>query len=92
MKIQPASPKRAAQPRPSPVSVWHTLLAFLLNQHYGLTLNDTPLGNDGVIQEHIDTGISLFSRLSWSRSNRVQPPARASSMVTICRHWPSSQS
>ena len=35
---------------------------------------------------------ALFSRFSTSRSNRLQPPRRASSMVTICRHWPSSHS
>ncbi|EZE15679.1 hypothetical protein BX10_10300 [Escherichia coli O121:H7 str. 2009C-3299] len=33
---------------------------------------------------------ALFSRLSCSMSNSVQPPFRASSMVTICRHWPSA--
>ena len=25
----------------SPAAVWQTLLAYLLQQHYGLTLNDT---------------------------------------------------
>ncbi|EJO8875790.1 hypothetical protein NUE62_004852, partial [Escherichia coli] len=27
---------------PSPVTIWQTLLIRLLDQHYGLTLNDTP--------------------------------------------------
>ncbi|TBL71489.1 TA system toxin CbtA family protein [Hafnia alvei] len=59
MQTQPLSPMRAALACPSPVDIWQTLLTHLLNQHYGLTLNDTPFGNDGVIQEHIDAGISL---------------------------------
>ena len=59
MQIHPLSPMRAVPPCLSPVDIWQTLLTHLLNQHYGLTLNDTPFGNDGVIQEHIDAGISL---------------------------------
>ena len=59
MQIPPLSPMRAAPPCLSPVDIWQTLLTHLLNQHYGLTLNDTPFGNEGVIQEHIDAGISL---------------------------------
>ncbi|WP_214276112.1 TA system toxin CbtA family protein, partial [Escherichia coli] len=27
---------------PSPVEIWQILLSRLLDQHYGLTLNDTP--------------------------------------------------
>ncbi|WP_202379167.1 TA system toxin CbtA family protein, partial [Escherichia coli] len=30
-----------------------------------LTLNDTPFGNDGVIQEHIDAGISLCDAVNF---------------------------
>ena len=59
MQTQPLSPMRAALACPSPVDIWRTLLTHLLNQHYGLTLNDTPFGNDGAIQAHIDAGISL---------------------------------
>lgn len=29
--------------RLSPVMVWQQLLTYLLEHHYGLTLNDTPL-------------------------------------------------
>jgi cytoskeleton-binding toxin CbtA-like protein len=32
------------------------LLTRLLEQHYGLTLNDTPFSDETVIQEHIDAG------------------------------------
>jgi cytoskeleton-binding toxin CbtA-like protein len=59
MQTQPLSPARAATACPSPVDIWQTLLTHLLNQHYGLTLNDTPFGNAGVIQKHIDAGVSL---------------------------------
>lgn len=59
MQTQPRSSSRETQSRLSPVEIWHALLEYLLSQHYGLTLNDTPFGNDGVIQEHIDAGVSL---------------------------------
>ncbi|HGM5323007.1 TPA: TA system toxin CbtA family protein [Serratia marcescens] len=65
MKTQSASPSRAAPSRPSPVEIWQTLLTHLLGQHYGLTLNDTPFGNDGVIQEHINAGISLCDAVNF---------------------------
>ena len=34
---------------PSPVTIWQTLLIRLLDQHYGLTLNDTPFADERVI-------------------------------------------
>jgi cytoskeleton-binding toxin CbtA-like protein len=40
-------------------------LTYLLDQHYGLTLNDTPFGHDGVIQEHIGAGISLCDAVNF---------------------------
>ncbi|WP_449543781.1 TA system toxin CbtA family protein, partial [Enterobacter ludwigii] len=39
-------------------------LTYLLERHYGLTLNDTPFGGDGVIQEYIDAGDSLVDALN----------------------------
>jgi cytoskeleton-binding toxin CbtA-like protein len=48
-----------------PVAVWQTLLAHLLEQHYGLALNDTPFSDNLVIQEHIDAGISLADALNF---------------------------
>ncbi|EBV0465787.1 toxin CbtA, partial [Salmonella enterica] len=65
MQILPSLPPGAASSHPSPVAVWQTLLSHLLNQHYGLTLNDTPFGNDGVIEQHIDAGISLCDALNF---------------------------
>ncbi|NLS55344.1 TA system toxin CbtA family protein [Hafnia alvei] len=59
MNMLSVSPFNREPSRLSPVDIWRTLLTHLLNQHYGLTLNDTPFGNDGAIQAHIDAGISL---------------------------------
>lgn len=65
MQTQPLSSTREASPPPSPVEIWQQLLSHLLDQHYGLTLNDTPFGNDGAIQEHIDAGISLCDAVNF---------------------------
>ena len=34
----------------SPAAVWQTLLTYLLQQHYGLTLNDTEFSDERVIE------------------------------------------
>ena len=65
MQTQPVPPTQEASPRPSPVEIWLRLLSHLLDRHYGLTLNDTPFCNDGVIQEHIDAGISLCDAVNF---------------------------
>lgn len=65
MQTQPLSQTREAPTRPSPVEIWQRLLSHLLDRHYGLTLNDTPFGNDGVIQEHIDASISLCDTVNF---------------------------
>ncbi|EHX1547602.1 toxin [Escherichia coli] len=49
----------------SPVAVWKMLLTHLLEQHYGLTLNDTPFSEERVIQEHIDAGITLADTVNF---------------------------
>ncbi|ELE9707071.1 toxin CbtA [Enterobacter cloacae] len=41
------------------------LLTYLLEQHYGLTLNDTPFDDEQVIEQHIDAGISLADTLNF---------------------------
>ncbi|HAT1684532.1 TPA: hypothetical protein I8Y21_005326 [Klebsiella oxytoca] len=68
MRIYPVSAKRAAEiERLSPVSsvaVWQRLLTYLLDRHYGLTLNDTQFGDDGTIQECIDAGDPLLDALN----------------------------
>ena len=65
MKSQPATTQRAAKPCLSPVDVWQMLLTRLLEQHYGLTLNDTPFSEERVIQEHIDAGITLADAIKF---------------------------
>lgn len=59
------SDPRAAESCPSPVHVWQLLLTHLLDKHYGLTLNDTPFGDDSVIQAHINAGISLCDAVNF---------------------------
>jgi cytoskeleton-binding toxin CbtA-like protein len=56
---------RAAKPCLSPVTIWKMLLSRLLEQHYGLTLNDTPFCDETVIQEHIDAGITLANAINF---------------------------
>lgn len=51
--------------RPSPVQVWQQLLTYLLEQHYGLTLQDTPFHDDTTIQEHIEAGITLADTVNF---------------------------
>ncbi|EPL0836667.1 TA system toxin CbtA family protein [Klebsiella aerogenes] len=65
MQTQPLSSTREASLRPSPVEIWQQLLSHLLDQYYGLTLNDTTFGNDDVIQEHINAGISLCDAVNF---------------------------
>ncbi|ELW9024455.1 toxin [Yersinia enterocolitica] len=65
MKTLPATTPQAAKLCLSPVSVWQMLLTHLLEQHYGLTLNDTPFRDESVIQEHIDAGITLANAVNF---------------------------
>ncbi|GAL51257.1 TPA: TA system toxin CbtA family protein [Citrobacter farmeri] len=65
MKTLPATTPQAATLCLSPVAVWQMLLARLLEQHYGLTLNDTPFSNETVIKEHIDAGITLVDAVNF---------------------------
>lgn len=68
MRIYPVSAKRAAEieqlTHKSPIYVWQRLLTYLLERHYGLTLNDTPFGDDSAIQECIDAGDALVDALN----------------------------
>ncbi|HDX9150490.1 TPA: toxin [Klebsiella michiganensis] len=65
MKFLPATNMRAAKPCLSPVTIWQMLLSRLLEQHYGLSLNDTPFCDETVIQEHIDAGITLANAINF---------------------------
>ncbi|HBV5253805.1 TPA: toxin [Klebsiella pneumoniae] len=65
MKTLSATISRAAKPCLSPVAVWQMLLTRLLEKHYALTLNDTPFGDERVIKEHIDAGITLADAVNF---------------------------
>ena len=69
MKTLPATTQRAVKPCLSPVAVWQMLLTRLLEQHYGLTINDTPFCNEAVIKEHIDAGITLADAVNFLVEN-----------------------
>lgn len=83
MQTLPVTPKRTAYACPSPVVVWQSMLTYLLEQHYGLALNDTEFSDDTVIHEHIDAGISLADALNFTvekfglvRTDRRGSPVR----------------
>lgn len=65
MKTLPATISRAAKPCLTPVAALQMLLTRLLEQHYGLTLNDTPFSDETVIKEHIDAGITLADAVNF---------------------------
>ena len=65
MNTLPATISQAAKPCLSPEAVWQMLLTRLLEQHYGLTLNDTPFSDETVIKEHIDAGITLADAVNF---------------------------
>lgn len=48
----------------SPAAVWQTLLTYLLQQHYGLTLNDTEFSDEYVIEACLCRGMSLCEALN----------------------------
>ncbi len=65
MNTLPDTHVREASGCPSPVTIWQTLLTRLLDQHYGLTLNDTPFADERVIEQHIEAGISLCDAVNF---------------------------
>ncbi len=69
MKTLPDTHVREASRCPSPVTIWQTLLSRLLDQHYGLTLNDTPFADERVIEQHIEAGISLCDAVNFLVEN-----------------------
>ncbi len=85
MNTLPDTHVREASGCPSPVTIWQTLLTRLLDQHYGLTLNDTPFADERVIEQHIEAGISLCDAVNFlveksrwyvptSRDSAQEPP------------------
>ncbi|ENL7330191.1 toxin [Escherichia albertii] len=65
MNTLPDTHEREASRCPSPVTIWQTLPTRLLDQHYGLTLNDTPFADERVIEQHIEAGISLCDAVNF---------------------------
>ncbi|MGV0084097.1 TA system toxin CbtA family protein [Rahnella aceris] len=65
METPSASQALAASSRPSPIEIWQTLLTYLFDRHYGLTLNDTPFSYRSIIEEHIEAGISLKDAVNF---------------------------
>ncbi|MBV5096272.1 TA system toxin CbtA family protein [Tenebrionicola larvae] len=51
--------------RLSSVQVWQKLLTYILEHHYGLTINDTPFSNNTTIQEHIEAGVNLTDAVNF---------------------------
>ncbi len=69
MKTLPDTHVREVSCCPSPVTIWQTLLTRLLDQHYSLTLNDTPFVDERVIEQHIEAGISLCDAVNFLVEN-----------------------
>ena len=65
MHISTVPAKVSVSSRLLPVQVWQQLLTYLLEHHYGLTLNDTPFHEDSAIEEHIDAGITLADAVNF---------------------------
>lgn len=65
MQISSVPAKVPVSSRLSPVQVWQQLLTYLLEHHYGLTLNDTPFHDDAAIEEHIEAGITLADAVNF---------------------------
>ncbi|MFZ5177008.1 TA system toxin CbtA family protein [Enterobacter kobei] len=65
MQTQSGSSTQEATPRLSPVEIWQQLLTYLLERHYGLSLNDTQFADEQVITQQIDAGISLADALNF---------------------------
>ena len=65
MKTLPDTHVREVSCCPSLVTIWQTQLNRQLDQHYGLTLNDTPFADERVIEQHIEAGISLCDAVNF---------------------------
>lgn len=65
MQISTVPATVPVSPRLSPVQVWQQLLTYLLEHHYGLTINDTPFHDDAVIGDHIEAGVTLTDAVNF---------------------------
>ncbi|WP_368890354.1 TA system toxin CbtA family protein [Morganella morganii] len=80
----------------SPAAAWQTLLAYLLQQHYGLTLNDTEFSDERVIEAFLSRGMSLCEALNAfaekcalvrtdRRNNGITEPSHSITATDILR-------
>ncbi|EKT0593256.1 TA system toxin CbtA family protein [Morganella morganii] len=80
----------------SPAAVRQTLLAYLLQQHYGLTLNDTEFSDEYVIEACLSRGMSLYEALNAfaekyalvrtdRRNNSIPEPSHGITAADILR-------
>ncbi len=80
----------------SPAAVWQTLLTYLLQQHYGLTLNDTEFSDERVIEACLCRGVSLCEALNAfaekyalvrtdRRNNGITEPSHSITATDILR-------
>lgn len=65
MRISTVPTTVTVSSRLSSVQVWQKLLTYILEHHYGLTINDTPFSNDTTIQEHIEAGVNLTDAVNF---------------------------
>ncbi|MCU6226364.1 toxin [Morganella morganii] len=67
----------------SPAAVWQTLLTYLLQQHYGLTLNDTEFSDERVIEACLCRGMSLCEALNaFAKKYALVRTDRCNSCIT----------
>lgn len=69
----------------SPATVWQTLLTYLLQQHYGLTLNDTEFSDERVIEACLCRGMSLCEALPLRRNTHWSALTGAAT-ASLSRH------
>ncbi|MET4879215.1 toxin [Morganella morganii] len=80
----------------SPAAVWQALLTYLLQQHYGLTLNDTEFSDERVIEACLCRGMSLCEALNAfaekyalvrtdRRNNSITEPSHSITAIDVLR-------
>lgn len=69
----------ARRPMMTTVTAWQQMATSLLMHHYGFALDDTSLGSQGLVQRHIDCGITPLMALNalariyqWERIDQPQ--------------------
>ena len=69
----------------SPAAVWQTLLTYLLQQHYGLTLNDTEFSDERVC-EALNAFAGKYALVRTDRRNNcITEPSHGITATDILR-------